>query len=94
MSKTLLQIKLFGGTLQKSYFETLHQMPIKARVTESFLSKTSRKKGSGNSIMHNVEKWLNILLKSYGVHTARFLKYVSHFPTFCMKGLETLLVDY
>ena len=29
-----------------------------------------------NSLFHNVEKWPNILLKSCGVHTARFLKYV------------------
>ena len=26
--------------------------------------------------MHNVVKWPNILYKSYGVNTARFLKYV------------------
>ena len=26
--------------------------------------------------MHNVVKWPNILLKFYGVNTARFLKYV------------------
>ena len=26
--------------------------------------------------MYNVEKWLNILQKSCGIHTARFLKYV------------------
>ena len=26
--------------------------------------------------MHNVVKWPNILLKSYGVNTARFLKYI------------------
>ena len=39
--------------------------------------------------MHNVEKWLNILLKSHGVHTVRFLK--CYRPIFnistCMKGL-------
>ena len=29
-----------------------------------------------NPFMHNVEKWLNILQKSCGVHTAIFLKYV------------------
>ena len=29
-----------------------------------------------NPLLHNVEKWPNILLKSCGVHTARFLKYV------------------
>ena len=26
--------------------------------------------------MHNVVKWLNLLLKSCGVHTSRFFKYV------------------
>ena len=26
--------------------------------------------------MHNVDKWPNILLKPYGMNTARFLKYV------------------
>ena len=29
-----------------------------------------------NPSMHNVVKWLNIFLKSCGVNTARFLKYV------------------
>ena len=29
-----------------------------------------------NYFMHNVVKWANIFLKSCGVHTARFLKYV------------------
>ena len=29
-----------------------------------------------NPFMHNVVKWPNILWKSCGVHTARFLKYV------------------
>ena len=29
-----------------------------------------------NPFMHNVVKWPNILQKSYGAHTARFLKYV------------------
>ena len=29
-----------------------------------------------NPFMHNVVKWPNILLKSCGVHTAKFLKYV------------------
>ena len=28
-----------------------------------------------NPFIHNVEKWSKILLKSYGVHTAGFLKY-------------------
>ena len=28
-----------------------------------------------NPLLHNVEKWPNILLKSCGVNTARFLKY-------------------
>ena len=34
---------------------------------------------SFNPLFHNVEKLPNILLKSYGVHTARFLKYVWSF---------------
>ena len=29
-----------------------------------------------NPLYHDVEKWPNILLKSSGVNTARFLKYV------------------
>ena len=29
-----------------------------------------------NPFMHNVVKWPNIILKSCGVNTARFLKYV------------------
>ena len=29
-----------------------------------------------NPFMHNVVKWRKIILKSCGVHTARFLKYV------------------
>ena len=32
-----------------------------------------------NPFMHNVVKWPNILQKSCGVHTARFLKYVWQF---------------
>ena len=32
-----------------------------------------------NSFMHNVVKWPNIPLKSCGVHTTRFLKYVCSF---------------
>ena len=32
-----------------------------------------------NPFMHNVVKWLNILWKSCGVNTARFLKYVCPF---------------
>ena len=31
---------------------------------------------SFNPFMHNVVKWPNILQKSCGAHTARFLKYV------------------
>ena len=32
-----------------------------------------------NAFIHNVEKWPNILLKSCGVNTAKFLKYVLPF---------------
>ena len=32
-----------------------------------------------NRFMHNVVKWPNILLKSYGVHNARFSNYVWSF---------------
>ena len=32
-----------------------------------------------NPFMYNIEKWLNILLKSCGVNTAKFLKYVRPF---------------
>ena len=34
---------------------------------------------SYNTFIHDVEKWPNLLLKSWGVHTARFLKYVGPF---------------
>ena len=37
--------------------------------------------------MHNVEKWPNILIKSYSVHIARFLKYLWLFYALCMKEL-------
>ena len=40
--------------------------------------------------IHNVRKLLNILLKSCGVHTARFLKQIWPFSTFYMKGLNDL----
>ena len=32
-----------------------------------------------NPLFHNVEKWPNILYKSCGFHTARFLKYAWQF---------------
>ena len=39
--------------------------------------------------MYNVDKWPNILLKSWSIHTARFLKYVwLFFLILCMKGLD------
>ena len=31
--------------------------------------------------IHNVEKWSNILQKSYGVNTGRFLSIFGHFST-------------
>ena len=37
---------------------------------------------------HHVEKWSNIFLKSCGVNTVRFLKYVWHFSILCLKGLS------
>ena len=44
-----------------------------------------------NPVFHNVEKWPNILLKSRGVNTARFLKYV--WPFFNMKlGVNTAVL--
>ena len=44
--------------------------------------------------IHNVRKWLNILLKSCGVHTARFLKQIWPFSTFYMKGLNDLAQNH
>ena len=34
-----------------------------------------------NSFIHNIEKWPNLLQKSCGVNTARFLSMFGHFLT-------------
>ena len=39
-------------------------------------SKYLNSKNNVNPFIHNVEKWPNILLKSFLVNTARFLKYI------------------
>ena len=41
-----------------------------------------------NSFKHNVVKWPNILWKSCGRNTARFLSMFSHFTTLCLKGFN------
>ena len=43
-----------------------------------------------NTFMHNVEKWPNILQKSGGVHTARFLKYVWSFSNVMHERVKEL----
>ena len=41
---------------------------------------------------HNVEKWSNILLKSCGVNTARFLKYIWQFFDVMHESVNLLYV--
>ena len=48
-----------------------------------------------NAFMHNVVKWPNILQKSRGVHTARFLKYVWSFYNIMHERVNAFLTfDY
>ena len=43
---------------------------------------------SVNPLIHNNKKWPNLFLKSSGVYTARFLKYLWPFSTLWMKVLK------
>ena len=47
-----------------------------------------------NPVMQNAEKWLNIILKSCGVHTARFLKYAWPFLNIKKQCQSSFLVDW
>ena len=43
--------------------------------------------------MHNVVNWPNILQKSGGVHTARFLKYAWPFYSIMHKRVELVFIS-
>ena len=81
-SERLLDVNYFCKNAPPQFFgRVLNTLVSILDFFTSFLT-------SFKPFIHNVKKLPNILQKSCGVNTARFLKYVWPFSTLCMKGLK------
>ena len=83
---SILTFILFNSHVSKPCCPAMTQTSGRSSVIFSIIPK--KNEILLTSFMYNVDKWPNILLKSCGIHTARFLMYFWLFFNIMYEGLD------
>ena len=78
INRTLMKVTVSKGSTLFQLFANQLQLSSLLHLQNSTISSifACKAKIAFKPFMHDVEKWSNILWKCFGVHTARFFKYV------------------